>query len=75
MNALPSLLFSDEALMQLVGFKVQQVRHRVSQCGATKRQGECTLGQIRTETLAKHTVKWNLRDLEALFNLPACSAS
>jgi hypothetical protein len=40
----------------------------VSQCGATKRQGERTLGQILTETLAKQIVKWNLRDLEAVFN-------
>ncbi|HEX9871089.1 MAG TPA: hypothetical protein VGC99_21330 [Candidatus Tectomicrobia bacterium] len=29
MHALPALLFSDEALMQLVGFNAQQVRHGV----------------------------------------------
>src|SRR5262249_685489 len=37
-NALPSLLFSDEALMQLVGFNAQQVRQGICQRGATKRQ-------------------------------------
>jgi hypothetical protein len=38
MNALPALLFSDEALMQLVGFNAQQVRNGVCQRGAAKRQ-------------------------------------
>src|SRR5215475_1785772 len=37
-NALPHLLFSDEALMQLVGFNAQQVRQGLCQCGATTRQ-------------------------------------
>jgi hypothetical protein len=68
MNALPSLLFSDEALMQLVGFNAQQVRHGVCQRGATKRQGERAPGPICPDTLAKNIVKWNLRDLEMVFN-------
>lgn len=34
MNALPALLFSDEALMRLVGFNAQQVRQGVCQRGA-----------------------------------------
>src|SRR6266850_4181015 len=68
MNALPSLLFSDEALMQLVGFNAQQVRHGVCQRGATKRQGERAPGPMCPDTLAKNIVKWNLRDLEMVFN-------
>jgi hypothetical protein len=68
MNALPPLLFSDEALMQLVGFNAQQVRQGVCQRGATKRQGERTPGPITPETLANNIVKLNLRDLESLFN-------
>jgi Transposase DDE domain len=67
-NALPSLLFSDEALMQLVGFNAQQVRQGICQRGATKRQGERLPGPICPDTLAKNLVKWNLRDLEAVFN-------
>jgi Transposase DDE domain len=67
-NALPTLLFSDEALMRLVGFNVQQVRHGGCQRGATKRQGERTPGPICPDTLAKNIVQWNLRDLEAVFN-------
>jgi hypothetical protein len=67
-NALPRLLFSDEAVMPLVGFKAQQVRPGLCQRGATKRQGERVPGPICPDTLAKHIVKWNLRDLEAVFN-------
>jgi Transposase DDE domain len=67
-NALPSLLFSDEALMQLVGFNAQQVRDGVCQRGATKRQAEREPGPICPDTLANNIVKWHLRDLEEVFN-------
>ena len=67
-NALPCLLFSDEALMQLVGFNAQQVRQGICRRGATKRQGERLPGPICPDTLANNIVKWNLRDLEAVFN-------
>jgi hypothetical protein len=67
-NALPRLLFSDEALMRLVGFNAQQVRQGICQRGATKRQGERLPGPICPDTLAKNIVKWNLRNLEAVFN-------
>jgi hypothetical protein len=68
MNALPALLFSDEALMQLVGFNAQQVRHGVCQRGAAKRQRPRTEGPIGPDTLANNIVQLNLRDLEAWFN-------
>jgi hypothetical protein len=68
MNVLPALLFSDEALMQLVGFKAQQVRHGVCQRGAAKRQRPRTEGPICPDTLANNIVKLNLRDLEAWYN-------
>jgi Transposase DDE domain len=68
MNALPALLFSDEALMRLVGFNAQQVRHGVCQRGAAKRQGPRTEGPICPDALAQHLVQLNLRDLEAWFN-------
>jgi len=67
-NALPTLLCSDEALMRLVGFNAQQVRQGICQRGATKRQVERARGPIGPDTLAKNIVKWNLRDLEAVFN-------
>jgi hypothetical protein len=67
-NALPSLLFSDEALMPWVGFNAQQVRQGICQRGATKRQGERAPGPISPDTLAKNIVKWHVRDLEMVFN-------
>jgi hypothetical protein len=68
MNALPALLFSDEALMRLVGFNAHQVRHGVCQRGAAQRQGPRTTGPICADALADNIVKLNLRDLETLFN-------
>jgi Transposase DDE domain len=67
-NALPSLLFSNEALMPLVGFNAHQVRQGLCQRGTTTRQGERRPGPICPDTLANNIVKWNLRDLEAVFN-------
>jgi len=68
MNALPPLLFSDEALMRLVGFNAQQVRQGVCQRGAATRRGPRTAGPICPDTLAENIVQLNVRDLEALFN-------
>ena len=68
MNALPALLFSDEALMQLVGFNAQQVRNGVCQRGAAKRQQPRPEGPICPDTLANNIVQLNLRDLTAWFN-------
>ncbi len=68
MHALPALLFSEEALMRLVGFNAHQVRHGVCQRGAAHRQGPRTTGPIGPDALADNLVKLNVRDLEALFN-------
>lgn len=68
MNALPPLLFRDEALMRLVGFNAQQVRQGVCQRGAAKRQGPRPAGPICPDPLAANMVPLNVRDLEALFN-------
>jgi hypothetical protein len=68
MNALPALLFSEEAMMRLVGLNAHQVRHGVCQRGAAKRQRPRAAGPIGPDTLAHNIVKLNLQDLEALFN-------
>jgi len=68
MNALPALLCSDEALMRLVGFNAQQVRHGVCQRGAAKRQRPRTEGPICPDTLANNIVQLKLWDLTAWFN-------
>jgi len=66
-NALPSLLFSDEALMPLVGFNASRsARHlparREQAPGGAGPRAMCP------DTLAKNIVKWHWRDLEAVFN-------
>jgi Transposase DDE domain len=66
MNALPALLRSDEALMQLVGLNAQQVRQGVCQRGARRRQGERPPGPGGPDTLARNVVKLHLRQLEVL---------
>ena len=68
MHALPALLFSDEALMRLVGFNAHQVRSGVCQRGAAQRQGPRLTGPICADALADNIVKLNVRDLEVLFN-------
>jgi hypothetical protein len=68
MNALPALLRSDAALMRLVGFNAQQVRHGVGQRGAAQRQGPPTTGPICADALADTIVQLNLQGLEAWFN-------
>jgi hypothetical protein len=68
MNALPELLFSDEASMRLVGFNAHQVRHGVCQRGTAKRRGPRTAGPICPEALANNLVKLDVRVLERLFN-------
>jgi hypothetical protein len=68
MHALPSLLFSEEALMRLVGFNAPQVRHGSWQRGAANRQGPRPEGPSCPEPLAQPIVKLNRRALEAWFN-------
>jgi hypothetical protein len=51
------LLFSDEAVMQLVGFNAQQGRQGICQRGAARRQGERSSGPICPDTPAKNIVK------------------
>jgi hypothetical protein len=67
-NALPTLLGSDEARMPWVGFNTPQLRDGVCQRGAAKRQGERALGPSGSDTLAKTIVQLNLRDLEVVLN-------
>ena len=62
-HARPALVFSDAALMQLVGFNAQPVRHGGAN-GGPRNSGERTPGPISPETLANNIVQLHLRDLE-----------
>jgi hypothetical protein len=68
LHALPALLFSEEAMMRLVGLNAHHVRHGVCQRGAAKRQRPRTAGPMCPDTLAHNIVKLHLHDREALFN-------
>jgi len=68
MNALPELLFSDEAAMRLAGFNARQIREGVCRRSQEKRQGAKAPGPICPETLAKNLVKLNLAAMEMFLN-------
>jgi hypothetical protein len=68
MNALPAVLFSDEARMRLVGFNAHQVRDGVCQRGAAKRQHPRAPTPMCPDTLANNMVQCHVRALDALCN-------
>src|SRR5215510_1550606 len=68
MNALPALLFSDEAAMRLAGFNAVQMRDGICQRSHEKRQGNKPPGPICPDTLADNIVKLRLAAMEAFLN-------
>jgi hypothetical protein len=66
LNALSARLFSEEAVMRVVGFKAQQVREGGCQRGRPKRQSQRSLGPICPDTLAQNMVQCHVRDLDTL---------
>ena len=68
MNALPDLLFSDEAAMRLAGFNAVQIRQGICQRSHEKRQGTKPPGPLCQDTLADNIVKLSLTAMEAFLN-------
>jgi hypothetical protein len=68
MNALPALLFSDEAAMRLAGFNAVQIREGICRRSHEKRQGDKPPGPICPDTLADNIVKLSLTTMEAFLN-------
>ncbi len=68
MNALPDLLFSDEAAMRLAGFNAMQIRQGICQRSHEKRQGAKPPGPLCLDTLADNIVKLSLTAMEAFLN-------
>jgi len=68
MNALPSLLFSDEAAMRLAGFNAVQIRQGICQRSHEKRQGDKPPGPLCPDTVADNIVKLSLTAMEAFLN-------
>jgi hypothetical protein len=77
-NALPTLLFSDKALMRLIAFNARQVHHGQSRAAWTERLETAVVGITRvtayepygTWAIGRH---YNLSDFEPnLFNAVVC---
>jgi hypothetical protein len=67
-NALPQLLFSNVAVMSLLGFTAYQVAHGLSQRGAVARSEASDYVLMDPQTLAERISKASVEELERLFN-------
>ncbi len=67
-NALPALLFSDVAMMTLVGFNAYLVEHGLTQRGAQQRTGARPYVLMDSQTLASTICKASADALADLFN-------
>jgi hypothetical protein len=68
MNALPELLFSDEAAMRLAGFNATQIRQGVCQRSHQKRQAAKAPGPICPDTLTNNILKLSVAAIESFLN-------
>ncbi len=67
-NALPSLLFSNVAVMSLIGFTAYQVAHGLTERGAAARTEASDYVLMDPQTLAKTISQASAVELERLFN-------
>jgi hypothetical protein len=67
-NALPSLLFSNVAVMKLLGFNARQIAEGMTQRGNKLRTGAKEYALMDPQTLANKICKINAQELERLFN-------
>jgi Transposase DDE domain len=68
MNALPVLLFSNEAAMTLVGFNARQIANGLTRRGDAQRQEKRKQGPISPQCLAQNISKFSQTQLEGLLN-------
>jgi len=68
MNELPRVLFSDLALMELVGFNAQQCEHGLTKRGDAQRQSKKKQGPITPQCLAENISKLKQEEMERLCN-------
>jgi Transposase DDE domain len=68
MNELPRVLFSDLALMELVGFNAQQCENGLTKRGDAQRKSKKKQGPITPQCLAENISKLKQEEMEALFN-------
>ena len=68
MNALPALLFSNIAVMTLIGFNGYAVKEGMTKRGESQRTGERDYALMDPQTLAENICKSSVKELEGLFN-------
>src|SRR5437763_10946401 len=68
MNELPRVLFSDVALMELVGFNAQQCENGLTNRGDAQRKTKKKQGPITPQCLAENISKLKQEEMERLFN-------
>lgn len=68
MNELPRVLFSNVALMELVGFNARQVEEGLTKRGDAQRQTKQKQGPLSAQSLADNVSKLSREQMEALFN-------
>jgi len=68
MNELPQVLFSNIALMELVGFNVRRVEEGLTKRGDTQRKSKKKQGPLSPQCLADNISKLSREQMERLFN-------
>ena len=68
MNELPRVLFSNVALMELVGFNAQQVEEGLTKRGDAQRTTKKKQGPLSAQSLADNISKLSREQMETLFN-------
>jgi hypothetical protein len=68
MNELPRVLFSNRAVMELVGFNARQVEEGVTKRGDAQRKTKKKQGPLSPQCLADNISKLSQEQMEGLFN-------
>ena len=68
MNELPRVLFSNVAVMELVGFNARQVEEGLTKRGDAQRQSKKKQGPLSAQSLADNISKLSREQMETLFN-------
>lgn len=72
MNALPQLLFSNVALMTMIGFNAYQVANGFTRRGDDRRKSKPKRGPLTPQCLAQNICKFTVEQMESFFNGVVC---
>ena len=73
MEPVSDLIFTNQALMKLVGFNAAQIKNGVCNRGDSKRKHKEKSGPICVDTLANNLIKLSVKTVEAIFNQGICA--